>query len=227
MTTETTTPSRRPFRGLRMFVYALLTLAALAAAAIFGWWWFTTSIETPAYTVSERATGVDIEIRDYPKMVVAEVTREGERWEAVRQGFRALAAYIFAKNRGGGEIAMTAPVTQEQDKIAMTAPVTQESAGGAGRWTIRFIMPSEYAMAELPAPGGDVKLTEVAPERRAAIRFAGVATDEALKAREAQLREWIAARGLTANGAATYAYYNDPWTPGFLRRNEVIISLAP
>ena len=210
-----------------MAVYALLTLVALAAAAVFGWWWFTTSIETPAYTVSERAPGADIEIRQYPGMVVAEVTREGERWEAVRQGFRALAAYIFAKNRGGGDIAMTAPVTQEPEAIAMTAPVTQESADAAGRWTIRFIMPSQYALAELPAPGGDVRLTEIAPERRAAIRFSGVATDEALKARESELRAWIAARGLVASGPATYAYYNDPWTPGFLRRNEVIVSLAP
>lgn len=210
-----------------MAVYALLTLAALAAAAVFGWWWFTTSIETPAYTVTGRAAGADIEIREYPRMVVAEVTREGERWEAVRQGFRALAAYIFARNRGGGDIAMTAPVTQEPEAIAMTAPVTQESAGGAGRWTIRFIMPAAYTLAELPAPGGDVRLTEVAPQRRAAIRFSGVATDAALKAREAELRGWIAAQGFTASGPATYAYYNDPWTPGFLRRNEVIISLAP
>jgi DNA gyrase inhibitor GyrI len=210
-----------------MALYALIALAGLAAAAVFGWWWFTTNIETPAYTVTERAAGADMEVREYPKMVVAEVTRDGDRWEAVRQGFRSLAGYIFARNRGGGEIAMTAPVTQEPEQIAMTAPVTQESAGTPQRWTIRFIMPAEYGLNELPAPGGDVRLTEIPAGRRAAIRFSGVATDAMLKEREAQLRRWIGDRGLEAHGPATYAYYNDPWTPGFLRRNEVIVSLAP
>jgi DNA gyrase inhibitor GyrI len=211
-----------------MALYAVLTLAGLTAAAFGGWWLLNRSIETPAYTVvSSAGGGADIEIRDYPAMVVAEVVRNGARWEAVNQGFRSLAAYIFAKNRAGDQIAMTAPVTQEPEKIAMTAPVTQESvAGGDGRWTIRFIMPAKYPLSALPAPGGDVTLTEIAPERRAAIRFSGVATDEVLKAREAELRQWIVAQGLEARGPATFAYYNDPFTPGFLRRNEVIISLA-
>ena len=85
-------------------------------------------------------------------------------------------------------------------------------------------------MARPPAP----RAVDAAGRHQAVGRSAGGVevtgwpdSDEALTAREAQLREWIAARGLTANGAATYAYYNDPWTPGFLRRNEVIISLAP
>ena len=36
---------------------------------------------------------------------------------------------------------------------------------------------------------------------------------------------WGAAQGLSAEGPPTYAYYNDPWTPGFLRRNEVMIGV--
>jgi hypothetical protein len=31
----------------------------------------------------------------------------------------------------------------------------------------------------------------------------------------------MAARALSPLGPPTYAYYNDPFTPGFLRRNEI------
>ena len=33
-------------------------------------------------------------------------------------------------------------------------------------------------------------------------------------------------RHLEPAGAAVYAYYNDPFTPGFLRRNEIIIPIT-
>jgi hypothetical protein len=36
----------------------------------------------------------------------------------------------------------------------------------------------------------------------------------------------MAARAIDATGEPTYAYYNDPFTPGFLRRNEVMIEVA-
>jgi hypothetical protein len=65
------------------------------------------------------------------------------------------------------------------------------------------------------------------PARRvAAIRFSGRTTDAVLAQREAELRAWMAARGLDAAAAPVFAYYNDPFTPGPLRRNEVLIDLA-
>jgi hypothetical protein len=33
-------------------------------------------------------------------------------------------------------------------------------------------------------------------------------------------------RSLTPAGPPEYAYYNDPFTPGFLRRNEVMLPVA-
>ncbi len=111
--------------------------------------------------------------------------------------------------------------------IAMTAPVTQErAADDEATWTVRFIMPSKYALADLPQPAGsDVRLSEIPARRVAAIRFSGVATDELVGEKEAELMRWVAAQGLSAEGPPTYAYYNDPWTPGFLRRNEVMIGV--
>ncbi|MEM1414479.1 MAG: heme-binding protein [Myxococcota bacterium] len=199
----------------------LVTVLALGA-----WGAFIVNVKTverPKYDVVE-ADG-DLELRDYPALTVAEVTRRGSRQQAVSAGFGPLARYIFAKARGGDDpIAMTAPVTQTQ-KIAMTAPVTQQETA-EGTWTVRFIMPSEHTLETLPVPAEEVRLSELAPQRMAVIQFSGRTTDERVAAHEARLREWMEARELAATGPATYAYYDDPWMPGPLRRNEVMVPVA-
>lgn len=189
----------------------------LGAAAVATWAYVAATVETPPYAVAGRDGA--IELRDYPALRVAEIARDGTRGEAVRAGFRPLARYIFARERPGPKIAMTAPVTQ--------SPVTQSPEGEA-RWTVQFVMPSAYALSDLPAPVADgVRLREVPPQRMAAIRFSGVATDASIAVQEAALRAWLGRQGLGATGAPVYAYYNDPLTPGFLRRNEVLIPVAP
>ena len=207
-----------------MIVFGLIGAGVLAAAAIF--LWTINNVEQPQYRTA--ASEGPFELRDYPPLVVAEVTGEGDRWTAVNGGFRPLANYIFAKERAGDAIAMTAPVTQQRrERIAMTAPVTQTPADAQGSWTVRFIMPSQYALDGLPEPTNpDVRLAELPAQQRAAIRFSGVATDELIAEKEAALRVWMDERGLKPSGAPTYAYYNAPWTPGFLRRNEVMFDVA-
>jgi hypothetical protein len=216
-------------RMARMFGYLAVGTVLAGAAAVAGWVYFVNNVEQPSYKVVTVAGA--IEVRDYPALVVAEVTRTGDRRGAVNSAFRPLANYIFAKERAGEAIPMTAPVTQKRDeKIAMTAPVTQSPSGGdgSGPWTVRFIMPSKYRLADLPKPaGGEVTLKDVPAARRAAIRFPGVTTDELVAAKEAELRRWLDAQGLKTLGPATCAYYNDPFTPGPLRRNEVMFDLAP
>ncbi|MEM9098941.1 MAG: heme-binding protein [Pseudomonadota bacterium] len=192
---------------------AFFLTGGVALTAFLGacaWIYTTNSVEQPKYQLM-RSDGA-IEIRDYPELVTASVIRTGERWEAVRAGFRPLAGYIFAKERPG-------------EKIAMTAPVTQR-AGADQDWTIQFIMPSDYALEDLPAPARtDVTLSTLPGTQRAAIRFSGVATDELIAEQEALLRAWMDSNGVTPTGAPIYAYYNDPFTPGFLRRNEVLFDL--
>ncbi len=200
-------------------------VAALATAAIGAWVYVVGNVEQPSY-VSVTQDGA-IEVRDYPALIVAEVTRRGDRNNAVRAGFSPLAGYIFAKNRSGDSISMTAPVTQARDVIAMTAPVTQTpSAAGDQTWLVRFVMPAKYTLETLPKAGGeDVRLLQVPATRRAAIRFSGVATDASIALNEKTLGEWLAARNIMVIGVPTYAYYNDPFTPGPLRRNEVMFDV--
>ncbi len=207
----------------------MLIVAGIAGAILLlagtAWFVVANNVETPGYNT--LVSDGDFELRDYPALVVAEVTRRGPRKAAVNSGFGALAAYIFARDRAGEKISMTAPVTQQPvGKIAMTAPVTQ-TRQTADSWIVQFVMPAKYRLGDLPAPGGpDVRLREIPAQRRAAVRFSGVADDALIARNEARLREWMSARGLKPVSEPVYAYYNAPFTPGFLRRNEVMFEIA-
>ncbi|MEL6196661.1 MAG: heme-binding protein, partial [Pseudomonadota bacterium] len=191
--------------------------AAVAVVGVAAFVFIFQDIETPAYRVVQ-ADG-DVELRDYPALVVAEIERRGTRRQAVQRGFGPLAGYIFARGRPGDRIAMTAPVTQR--RRGEDAPL-----GPATAWVVRFIMPAEYRIEDLPSPGSpEVQLRDLPASCRAAVRFSGVAGDDDFSAREATLRSWLSERGLPSDGTVEYAYYNDPITPGFLRRNEVLIDL--
>ncbi|MGB5831028.1 MAG: heme-binding protein [Thiohalocapsa sp.] len=214
---------------MKIALILIAGLGLLAIVALLAFVYVVQNVEQPTYSVLVQDD--DFEIRDYPALVIAEVRRGGTRQQGLSAGFGPLARYIFAKERGGDEpIAMTAPVVQQQigsgDPIAMTAPVMQ-ARNEQGDWAVHFIMPAEYRLDTLPAPAGkDVRLTETAPRRVAVVRFSGRTTDVLLARREQSLRRWMEASGLTPVGAPLYAYYNDPFTPGFMRRNEVMIGVA-
>ena len=171
------------------------------------------SVEHPDYA-SVEADGA-IEVRDYPTLLVVETLTSGERDHALGEGFRRLADYIGAKKRGEGA---------SDEPIAMTAPVLQDRANG--RWRTRFVMPATMTRGTLPAPAAGVGKDTLAPRRVAAIRFAGLAGDDTLRARERDLREWLIGKGHTPSGAAEYAFYNSPMIAPPLRRNEVLIPIA-
>ncbi len=182
-------------------------------------------VETPPYRLVDSDGA--IEIRDYAAQIVAQVEESGTREAALRRGFRALAGYIFGGNTTAGKLAMTAPVTQAAGaRIAMTAPVAQQAADGV--WRVRFIMPAGYTLDTLPAPTDPaVHLLEIAPKRVAVIRFTGLAGEASLARHTAELQRFLRARGLRPVAEPSSAYYNPPWTLPFLRRNEVMIEIAP
>ena len=184
------------------------------------------AVEEPAFktVMSDGA----FEVRDYPSLVVAEVTVTGEQKEAASKGFRLLAGYIFGGNRRRQSIAMTAPVAQEpsSEKIAMTAPVSQTRV--AGNWIVRFTMPSASTMESLPEPNDpQVRLQRLPANRFAVLRFSGLARKADVDAKSAELLAAAKARHLRASGPVTLAQYNPPWTLWFMRRNEVMVSVKP
>ena len=187
------------------------------------WGPIVSNVEQPKYRVVESSG--NIEIRDYPPMIVAEAEVSGDRRDAIGKGFRVIADYIFGNNTTAQKVPMTAPVTQQgSEKIAMTAPVTQQGDGNT--WRVRFIMPSSYTMETLPKPNNPaVKLKEIGAKRYAVIRFSGMAGEDSLKRYTKELNAFISAKNLTPLSAPTYAFYNPPWTLPFLRRNEVMVEI--
>jgi SOUL heme-binding protein len=180
--------------------------------------------EPPFRTVTQDAT---FEVRDYPALVVAEVTVTGDQSEASNAGFRLLAGYIFGGNTRQQSIAMTAPVAVEpvSEKIAMTAPVLLTESKGA--WVVRFTMPAGYTLQNLPKPNDPkVQLKAVPPARFAVITFSGLAGADTVKEKSAELLAQVNTRKLRATGPVSLARYDPPWTLWFMRRNEVMVPVG-
>ena len=173
----------------------------------------------------------NIEIREYSPMIVAEVTTSGERYAAINDGFRILAAFIFGDNSVQQTIQMTAPVTQQPEtvtsqKIAMTAPVTQERTDKNDEWKVRFVMPAEYTLETLPKPDDKrIRILEIPGYQTAVIRFSGFNTEQNLARHEKTLMSWVQSNNIKTSGRPTYAFYNPPWTPPFMKRNEIMLEI--
>jgi hypothetical protein len=182
--------------------------------------------EEPAYKVSLHE-GV-YEVREYPPLLAAEVTVNGGRNEAAKAGFRLLAEYIFGGNIRRQGIAMTVPVVQTRtigEWNALKAPVIQYKKSGA--WIIRFLMPHEYSLDTLPEPNDSrIQLTKLPAARFAVVRFSGLAGEADVERRTAELTAFTDAHALHSAGPPLLARYNAPWTPWFMRRNELMHPLA-
>lgn len=183
------------------------------------------AIEEPEHRVL-RSLDEQIEIRRYAPYVVAEVLLPVTAGDAGSQAFPILAGYIFGKNKGERKLEMTAPVTQRAEpvKLAMTAPVTQDAVPGGMR--VQFVLPRSVSLATAPAPlDPRVQLREEPAALRAVIRYSGRWTQANYDEHLGKLRVALAAAELQADGEPVLARYDGPWTPWFLRRNEIWLNL--
>ena len=171
----------------------LLAWSLLAGAAAM-------AIEEPAYVVLKTAG--DVEIRQYDPYIVAEVTVSGDGADS--RAFRMLAGYIFGDNTSG-------------EKMAMTAPVETRGADHA------FVMERKYTMDTLPKPVDERIQLRRKPSRIVAVRqFSGRWTERNFSKHRRALLEDLAELGIEVIGDPELARYNSPFTPWFLRRNEII-----
>ena len=210
--------SRRHAESLGKAVLLTLALSALAMPSF--------ATEEPEYQLVRKLA--DVEVRQYAAYAVAEVVVAGPSGEAGNQAFPILAGYIFGKNKGERKFAMTAPVTQSAApvKLEMTAPVTQSAAPGG--FTVRFVLPRGVTAASAPEPlDPRVQLREVVPEQVAAIRYSGFWSASNDAEHLAKLQAALRAADLRWTGEPVLARYNAPFTPWFMRRNEIWLTLAP
>ena len=181
--------------------------------------------EEAEYTVSLKQD--KLEIRDYAPSIVAEVIVNDDFEDASGVAFRKLFNYISGDNTGRSRIAMTSPVSQkpEPEKIAMTSPVGQRKSNQG--WAVSFMMPASYTMDSIPLPDDpSVVLREIPAHRAAAIRYSGTWSEKAYKKQLALLLEWIETENLETLGEPVWARYNAPFTPWFMRRNEILIPIG-
>jgi hypothetical protein len=135
------------------------------------------------------------EIRRYQPYIVAEVDVDAEFKRAGNSAFQVLAGYIFGDN-------------EPQQKMQMTAPV--ESTEG-----VRMNMTAPV----------DIRLVQ-RPQRVMAVhRYSGGWSEERYEEHEKVLLDALATDRIETRGMPVFARYNAPFTPWFLRRNEVMIEV--
>lgn len=203
--------------SLLRLVVLLAALPAVGCAAL-------ARVEEPAFATRIREGA--FELRRYGARVVARTDVQGPWSRAGSEGFRRLAGYIFGKNRARSEIAMTAPVSQRGTTLPMTAPVSQRGDGQS--WTVSFTMPAGETLASLPIPDdARVALEELPPADVAVVVFSGRWTEANMQEHTAELRRWVERQGLRVAGEPEVNRYDSPFTPWFLRRNEIGIPVHP
>jgi len=224
---------------MKKYMHILITVVVLLIVWTLASFFFDSSIASPQYSVLEENQGY--EIRQYEPYITAQVEVEGTYDEAVNQGFRILADYIFGNNTKQTGIAMTAPVIEsegefekmamtapvlvsESKKLAMTAPVI-ESSDEQNR-TISFVMPFEYTLETLPKPNNsEVKIVSQEARKVAVLRFSWLRSADRVANKKQKLAEFLERDGIAPKGSSEYAGYNAPFTAPWMNRNEIMVEI--
>ena len=198
---------------MRKRMFYLCGIGCLVLLGMFAWSVTARAgYDSVAYEVIE--TDGNVEIREYPDLVLASTESNFEA-RGNDGSFMRLFGYISGKNGS-------------RQKIEMTTPVFMEPGNLGSKGKMGFVLPAEVVEAGVPVPKAtDVTILKRAGGRFAVIRFSGVMDSQKAEANEAKLRAWLKARGLPSEGTAERAGYDPPFTPGPLRRNEVLIRLKP
>lgn len=148
------------------------------------------------------------ELRDYPALTLVETTAARNAREA-DDGFMRLFRFITGNNA-------------EARKISMTTPVF--ISGTETNSAMAFVMPATLAADRVPMPAdATLQVREMPAGRFAVLRFGGRRVPAREAAAVERLKAWMQARGLRAEAGPIFGYFDPPWTPSFLRRNEVML----
>ena len=185
------------------FIVSVLLVAGVSLA-LWGCKTSRSGYESAPYSVTLKDG--DYELRDYPELTVVE-TSMADANAGENSGFRKLFGYITGANQNQESIAMTTPVFISDDRRKMA-----------------FVLPTKSASGQISAPlDPSLSIKKIPAGRFAVLRFSGGRSSAQETQSLSLLRTWTAKKGLTAAGSPIYGYFDPPWTPGFLRRNEVML----
>jgi hypothetical protein len=162
-----------------------------------------------------------VEIRRYPKITLAKVANSES------DSFGLLFRFISGDNRQKEKVKMTAPVVSQDvsREITMTSPVLSDFSNEG---YIAFVMPSDFDLESTPEPlDSRVRIQEVPARVLAVLRFSGSWSESHFEAKTKELLKELKDAKIRTKGDVFTMLYNPPFTPGFLRRNEVAIEVEP
>lgn len=184
----------------------ILLLLAVVGIALVGCKATRAGYESAPYKVVRTAG--KFEVRDYPAMTVVDTPMAADSRDGDDGSFRRLFRFITGGNEGRQKIAMTTPVFMSGDTNA----------------TMAFMMPAKMKSADVPKPvDGAVTVREMAAERFAVLRYSGGRNAKREAESVERLKTWMSAEALVVTSSPVFGYFDPPWTPAFLRRNEVML----
>ena len=158
------------------------------------------SESTPNRVISRDGS---FELRDYPSLTIVETKMDNDTGSS----FQRLFQYISGGNADGQKIPMTTPVFME---------------GKESQRSMSFVMPENMKSAPVPTDSA-LSVTSIPAGRFAVFTFSGSRSVEAEAKALGQLQAWLKKSGLESAGEPLFGYFDPPWTPSFLRRNEVML----
>jgi hypothetical protein len=174
-------------------------------------------VETIKYEILRKLDKV--EIRRYPKIVIAKVGNNET------DSFGLLFGFISGDNKAKEKVKMTTPVVSQDAsrEIKMTSPVLSEFSN---KGYLAFVLPSEFNLETTPEPLDDrVKIEDLPARVVAALRFSGSWSEKHFTAKTQELQDELAREKIKTRGSVFTMLYNPPFMPGFLRRNEVAVEI--
>jgi len=174
-------------------------------------------VQTIKYEIEKKIN--QIEIRRYPKITVAKVDNNE------LDSFGLLFRFISGENIQKKKVKMTSPVVSQEpsQEIKMTSPVLTDFSDEG---YMAFVMPQEFNLEDIPQPlDNRVKIEEVPGRIVAVLRFSGSWSEDRFEAKRKELLEELARAKIKPKGDVFTMLYNPPFTPSFLRRNEVAIEV--
>lgn len=185
---------------MKTLTILFLAIGILVAAWI-GWGLYVIySTERPTYEVT-RSLSSRVEIRQYDKQTWISTSYENDN-----ASFPVLASYIFGRNEEGQSVAMTAPVITAR--------------------RMSFILPDGISEDNAPTPDGqEIEFTAVPARKLATLTFSWLTPQSRVEKKTGKLLEILNTNDIETKGQPFLMRYNDPWTPPFLRRNEIAIEV--
>ncbi len=158
--------------------------------------------ESPDYEVLLKED--EYEIRKYVDFFIVEY--ENDMDPEINKGFGTLFNYISSDNKDSEKISMTTPVIQQMNKEVKK---------------MAFVVPGKFGQ-QIPEPNNpNLKVKKFDEGLFGVIRYSGFSNDIKELKMKNKLESWILEKGYKIESDYMLAFYNAPFTPPMMRRNEI------